>query len=93
MNHCSCVVECVDHVVDGRAFFVVCVVCTQKHVILACSHLLTFIARAHAKQLHHKEVQLEDKLPDMFVLPNGDVHTLRQLTDFLYVLRVGAYNR
>ena len=77
-----CVVQRVDHVVDGGAVAGALVRSADEDELLVARHLGARLACADSKQLHHKEVELEDELADVFVLPYALVDFGRQLANF-----------
>ena len=54
---------------------------TDEDEFLIAGHLGTGLRVADAEELNNKQVELEDELADVFVLPNALVDILGQLAD------------
>ena len=81
----SCVVEVVDHVVDGAAVGRALVRCADEDELLVASHFGARLACADPKELDHEQVQLKDELADVLVLPHAFVYFSRKLTDLDHI--------
>ena len=79
-----------DHVINRRAVFIVLMGSTDKHVVIASSHLFAFLSCTNSKQLDYEQVELKNKLSNMLVLPDGNVHSLGKFADFLDVFGINS---
>ena len=88
-----CVVQLVDHVVNGWALTGLLVSSTHEKPILVSNHLRATLIGANSEQLNYEEIQLKYKLSDVFVLPHTLVHFRRRLADFLHIRWVRSCNK
>ena len=70
-----------DHVVDGAAVGGALVRGADENEFLVAGHFGTGLGGADAEELHDEKVELEDKLPDVLVLPHALVYIGWQFTD------------
>ena len=91
MQDLSGVVKSVDHVVDSATVRCSLMCCTDKDELLVACHLGASLACADAKELHDKQVQLEDELADVLILPHTLVDFGGELTDFHDVRGLVSY--
>lgn len=85
MHDCRGVVQCVNHIVDGAALGRCLVGSANEDELFVAGHLGARLTRADAEELDDKQVQLEDELADMFVLPHTLVDFSWQVADFHHV--------
>ena len=62
--------------------------CTYELEFIASSHYLALVSCAHSKKLDYKQVEFENELSDVLILPDRNVNALREFTDFLNILGV-----
>ena len=59
--------------------------CTQEQPVVCRLHFRTGLLRAHSFQLHYQQVEFQDELPEVFVLPHVDVDLTGRVDDELHI--------
>ena len=82
------IVQVVDHVVDCAAIWSALVRGTDEDEFLIAGHFRAGLGGANAEELNDEQVELKNKLSDVFILPYALVDILGQFADFDNVSRL-----
>lgn len=74
MHDCCGIVQGVDHVVNGATLGRSLVRSTNEDEFFVAGHLGARLARTDPEELHYEQVQLENELADVLILPHTLVH-------------------
>ena len=93
LNYSCSIVQSVDHVINCWTVLCTLMSSTNKDKFLVCCHLRASFRSANPKQLHHQQIEFEDKLSDMFILPYTFINFWWKFTNSLYIRWIMPYNR
>ena len=87
------IIESVNHVVNRWTILSAFVSSADEYEVLICCHLWACLACADSEQLYDQQIQLQDELSNMLILPNAFIDWIRKFADFLNVSWVRSWHR